>query len=140
MPARVDQSPLVMLAVNLDQRLAYLPQELHADARVVEKGAAPAVSTLHATEDQCRLGRDAVLAKEREYGMRRIELEGRRHLALRRAAPHERHIAPRAESERQCVEQDRLAGAGFAGQHEQSLAEFEIELVDQDDIADRECR
>ncbi len=52
MPARVDQRAVVMLAVDLDQSLAHLTQELHADANVVEEGAASPVRPLHPAEDQ----------------------------------------------------------------------------------------
>ena len=66
------------------------------------------------------------------------EIEDGRHLALACAAPHQRGIASAANGEREGVEQDRLAGAGLPGEHGQALAEFEIELVDQDDVADRQ--
>ena len=76
--------------------------------------------------------------EQREHRVAAGKRENRRHLALVRAAPHERGVAPSAKRERKSVEKDRFAGAGLAGQHGQALAEFEIELVDQDDVADRQ--
>ncbi len=46
-----------------------------------------------------------------------LRLEDRRHLAAFSAGAHQRSVAPRTEGERERVEQDRLAGAGLAGQH-----------------------
>ena len=138
MAGRVDQCAVVMLAVDLDQSLPHLAQQLDADADVVDEGAAPAVGPLHAPQDEPVLGLDAVLGQEREHGMALGKLENRRHLALSLALAHERSIAATADGEREGIEQDRLAGAGFAGERRQALAEFEIELVDQDDVADRQ--
>ena len=140
MATRVYQSPLVMLAVDFNQAAPDLAQELNAYAYVVEKGAASPVSPLHSAEHDSPFGLDAVLRKQREDGVEGIELEGCRHLALGRAPPDERHIASGAECKRERVQQNRFAGAGLASEHGQSRAEFKIELVDQDDIADRECR
>ena len=77
-------------------------------------------------------------ASSAETGWSPGEGEDGGHLALARAAPHQRGIASAAKGERKSVEQDRFAGAGLAGEHGQAFAEFEIELVDQDDIADRQ--
>ena len=63
------------------------------------------------------------------------EIEDRDHLPLRRALAHERPVAAGAEGEREGVEQDRLARAGFARQHRQSVRQGQIERVDEDDVA-----
>ena len=55
MAGRIDQGAVVMLAVDLDQSLAHLAQELHAHAGVVDEGAASAVGALHPPQDQVRL-------------------------------------------------------------------------------------
>jgi len=70
--------------------------------------------------------------------MARGEIEDGRHLALARALPHQGGIASSADGKGEGVEQDRLAGAGLPGEHRQAFAEFEIELVDQNDVADRQ--
>ena len=46
-------------------------------------------------------------------------------------------VAARAERQREGVEQDRLAGAGLAGQHGKPVGEIDVEPIDQDDVADR---
>ncbi len=65
------------------------------------------------------------------------DLEHRGHLALLHALAHQRLVAARAERQREGIEQDRLAGAGLAGEHGQALGKIDVEPVDQDDVADR---
>ena len=67
-------------------------------------------------------------------------VEGGRDLALRGAVANQRNVAARAERQRQCVKQDRFAGAGLAGQHRKSRSKIDIQPLDQDDIADRQVR
>ena len=45
-------------------------------------------------------------------------------------------VAARAERQREGIEQDRLAGAGLAGEHGEPAGEIDVEPVDQDDVAD----
>jgi hypothetical protein len=59
---------------------------------------------------------------------------------LRLAVAHEAAVAAGAEGEREGVEKDRFAGAGFAGENREPLVEVELDPVDQDDVADRELR
>ena len=80
--ARVDERPVVMLAVDLDERPAHLAQELHAHGDVVDEGAGAAVGGLNAPQDQCRIGLQAVIGKEPQHGMIGGEVESRGHLAL----------------------------------------------------------
>ena len=138
MAARVDQRPVVVLAVDLDERPAHLAQELHANGDVVDEGAGAAVGGLDAAQDQRRIGLQAVIGKEPQHGMIGGEIESRGHLALAGALPHQRGIAAAADGEGEGIEQDRLAGAGLAGEHAKARAEFEIEPVDQNDVADRQ--
>ena len=69
-------------------------------------------------------------------GWLRAHLERRRHLPLLLALAHQGGVAARAERQRERVEQDRLAGAGFAGEHGKPLGKVDVEPVDQDDVAD----
>ena len=139
MAGRIDQGAVVMLAVDLDQSLPDLAQQLHAHAGVVDEGAAscrrrPARAARSARPRRRCRSRPGARTRDGSLG----KLEDRRHLALRRALAHQRGIAAAAEGKREGIEQDRLAGAGLAGQRRQALAEFEIELVDQNDVADRQ--
>ena len=134
----VDQRALVVLAVDLDQRGAERLQGLRAHRLVVDESAGAAVGELHAAQDQLVLGRDVVCRHQRARRMRGRQLEGGGHLALLGAVAHQRDVAARAQRQREGIEQDRLAGAGLAGQHRQAAREIDIEPIDQDDVADRE--
>ena len=69
-------------------------------------------------------------------GCLRGDLEGGDDLALLDALAHQRLVAARAQRQRKGVEQDRLAGAGLAGEHGKPVGEIDVEPVDQDDVAD----
>ena len=137
-PGGFDEGTIVVLAVDLDQGLPHLFQQLHADGGVVDQRAGAAVGALHPPQDQGVAPLDAVGGKEGKDGMAGAGLEDGGHLALGRALAHERGIAPGADGQRKGIEQDRLAGAGLAGEHGEAGLEFEIELIDQDDVADRQ--
>ncbi len=117
MRAGIDQSTSVVLAVDLDQRRAQRLQRLHADRLVVDEGAGAAVGELHAAQNQRLVGRDVAFGQQGARRMLRRKLEHRGDLALLRALTHQRGVAAAAERQRERVEQDRLAGAGLAGQH-----------------------
>ena len=127
-----------MLAVDFDQHAAQSLQHLQRDRLVIDKGARAAVRKLHATQDQLILSRNLVRRKERMDGVAGLRLEHGRHLSLLGAGADQARIAARAQREREGVEQYRLAGARFAGQHGKAAAELDVEPVDQHDIADRE--
>ena len=116
----VDQRAVVMLAVDLDQRRAERSQRLHAHRLVVDEGAGAAVGELHAAQDQLVVGLDAVVGGERADRMVARQFEGGGHLPLLGAVAHQRGVAARAERQREGIEQDRLAGAGLAGEHGQA--------------------
>ena len=122
MRRHIDQRALVVLAVDLDQRRAERFQHLHAHRLVVDEGAGAAVGELHAAQDQLVLGRDVVRRQQRAHGMAGASLEGGGHLPLLGPLAHQRGIAARAEREREGIEQDRLAGAGLAGERRQAGA------------------
>jgi hypothetical protein len=134
----IDQGAGVVLAMDLDQRRAQLLQRLDADRLVVDEGAGAAVGELHAAQDQRLVGCDFDAVGQPPRGMAGRHLEHRGDLPLLRALTHQRGVAARAQRQREGVEQDRLAGAGLAGQHRQARGEIEVEPVNQHDVADRE--
>src|SRR4029077_11615593 len=56
--------------------------------------------------------------------------------ALRRAVADQAGVAPGAKRQRKRIEKNRFPGAGLAGQNGKATVEFEIKLVDQNDVAD----
>ena len=140
MRRHVDERALVVLAVDLDQRRPERLEHLHAHRLVIHEGAGAPVGELHAPQDQAVLGGDAVLGEQRERRMAAFDVERRRDLALFGAVAHQAGIAAAAERQREGIEQDRLAGAGLAGQHRQSGRIVDVEPFDENDVADREAR
>ena len=133
----VDQRALVMLSMDLDQRRPQLLEDLRAHRLVVDEGARAAVDKLDPAQDQLVLGRDVVLAQQRARRMSRRQLEGRRHLPLLGTVTHQGGISARPERQREGVEQDRFAGAGFAGERREPRCEVDVEPIDQHDVSDR---
>ena len=54
------------------------------------------------------------------------------------AVAHQPRIGATAEAEAERIEQDRLAGAGLAGERTKPLRKFQIEPIDENHIADRQ--
>ena len=133
----VDQRAVVVLAVDLDQRAAQLLHHLHAHRLVVDEGAGAPVGELHAAQDQLVLGGDAAIGKHCAHRMVGGEVKGCGHLPLALALAHQGLVAAPTQRERERVEQDRLAGAGLAGEHGKPVGEIDVEPIDQDDVADR---
>ena len=55
---RIDERPVVVLAVDLDERRADRPQHLDAHRLVVDEGAGAAVGDLDAAQDEVAVGVD----------------------------------------------------------------------------------
>ncbi len=81
---------------------------------------------------------DALFGQQRESRMVRRRREHGGHDGLLGADPHQPRLGACAQRQAETVEQDRLAGAGLAGQHGQAGAEIKVEPLDQHHVADRE--
>ena len=66
-----------------------------------------------------------------------MKLEGCCHRGGLGAFADQPAVAASAERETQTVEDDGLARAGFPGENRQSPGERKIEVIDQNDVADR---
>ncbi len=127
-----------MLAVDLDKPAGDGAQGLGAHRLVVDEGAGAPIGHLDTAKDQLPVGLDVLGASRGKGGMIGGQIEDGRHLALGFAVADERAVAAGPKAQREGIEQDRFAGARLAGQHGEAGAEFEIEPVDQHDIADGE--
>ena len=67
-------------------------------------------------------------------------IEHRGDLALLHAVADQARVAAAAERQREGIEQDGFARAGFAGQHREATGKLDIEPFDQDDVTDRQTR
>ena len=135
----IEQAAGLVLAMDLDQLVAELGQQADADRLVVDEGARAPVGAERAAQDQRRLARRCRARREaRATGMAvgQVELGG--DLGALGARPHQAAGAAVAEREPERIQQDRLAGAGFAGEHAERAVKGEIKPFDEDDVADRE--
>ena len=129
-----------MLAVDLDQMLGHLAQLRHGRRAAVDPGAALALRIDHPPHQQRIVGRDGVEAgRFQPAGKARRPVELGADLGPRRALAHHAGVAAAAEGELQRVDQDRLAGAGLAGEHGEARAEVEFERRHDHEIAQREA-
>ena len=136
MRAWIDERAVVVLAMNFDQFAGDRPQCLPGHPLIVDESAAAAIRQLEASQNKGAGGFD-VLRLRRDH--RRVVLrkfESRADLTLRRAVADQAAVAPGAKRQRKRIEKNRFAGAGLAGQNGKATVECEINLVDQNDVAD----
>ena len=107
MGRRIGQGPLVMLAMDLDQRGGEPAQSLDAHALVVDIGARASVGELDPSQNELVADLDVLPFEQRMGGVSRRQLECRGHLALGLAMANEAAVAAPAQRQRQRVEQDR---------------------------------
>ena len=129
-----------MLAVDFDADRGDVAQDRGRDRGRAGKGPAAAVG-LERPSQQQRLAR---LALDAMFGQQSVDRMARRHLELGGhgggflAAAHQPGIGAGAERQAERVQQDRLAGAGLAGEHAEAGLELQLEPVDQHDVVDGE--
>ena len=137
MTGLVHQRALVVLAVDLDHAAPQLTQQADADRAVVDVRPAAPVAAHHPAEHELRILGQVVLARQRQrrvFGLKRERGGDRTSLG---APTHQSRVTAGAQRQAQCIEKNRFAGAGLAGQHAQALAEFEIQALNDDNISDR---
>ena len=143
MRRRIEQAMRVELAMNLDQQIAQLAQQPDRAGLIVGEGAAAAVRTQLAPQDQGRavLGRfQALFRQQCESGVVGAQIERGGDGGGGGAFTDGAGIGAPAQSEAQRIQQDRLARSGLARQRGKPVLENEVELVDQNEIANRKRR
>ena len=139
MAPRIEQAAIVMLAVDFDQparrgRAAAPPGRRRPRRRRGcrrRPSASAGRSAARPARPRCPVRR----AARRRDGRREARTRRRPRPGLRPRAPGRCRRDAERQAER--VEQDRLAGAGLAGEHAKARLELELEPVDQHHVADR---
>jgi len=131
---------LLELALDLDQGLADAAQQGDADGLVVDEGAAAAVGAELAAQDDVAVVGQTLFVEQRAHGMIGVNGELGADACLLGARAEQLGIGAAAEGEAERIQQDRLAGAGLAGQHGEAGIDLEIQAVDEDDVADRQVQ
>ena len=138
--ARRQKAPIVVLAVDLHQRLANGAQGLAADTLIVDESAGRAVGAGDAAEKEA-----VILPRQpgvRHQGADRVICAGRQsggHLPVGGAFAHQPLGVAKAEREAERVEKDGLARPGLSGQHVEAAVEDDLQPLDQDNVADRKA-
>ena len=127
----------LVLAVDLGEPLADLAQHLHRYGLAVEVGARLALAGDEAPHQQLIAHLDALFFQERPQTRRRLrEIEGGGDLGACCIVAND--FAPRAgtHGKLQRIDQDGFACARFAGEHAEAATEFELDRIDDREIAD----
>ncbi len=140
---RAHQQLVRVLAVNIHQHLADLAQLRERRRGAVDERPREAVAIHHAPQHHGAAVMTVAARRAERLLVEplldlRMGLEFRRDVRAAFTGAHHVRIGTGAERERQRVDQDRLAGAGFAGENSEAAVEFEIERGDDDEVAYRE--
>jgi hypothetical protein len=120
---RIEQRLVLVLPVQVHEPGPELAERTCGDQRAVDEGPAPALRGHLAPHEQLA----AVLGVEQRLHDRRL-LPG----------SHQLGRGPPAEEEADCLDEDRLAGAGLARQHAQPGVEVDLHLFDDGEVLDGE--
>ena len=139
---RGEQRLVRVLAVQVDQQLADLGQLGERRRAAVDPGAALSLRVERAPDEELVIPARVVAGKllhgEPSGHVGPVaDVERRRQLGALRARPQLPLLEAIAEQQRERVEQDRLAGARFAGEDREAAIELEVEGFDDDEIPDR---
>ena len=128
-----------MLAVNVDQMLAQVFHLGHRRRSRIDPRATLAAGVEHAPQQHRFVLADQIVLDEpgaHRWRVRDIEFSGE--FGAVGAGAQLPRQEPVAEQQAECIEQDRFAGAGFAGQYGETGIEFDIQRIDNDKVANRE--
>ena len=134
MTGRVEQTTLVMLAVDLDQGFTQLAQHRGGYCLIVDIGPAPAIGADLTAEDQAVFDIQILLPQKLPHRMIIRRIEGGHDGASIRALAYQSRATPPAQGQAEGIQQNGLAGTGLAGQHTQACLQIEIQTIDQHDI------
>ncbi len=130
-----------VLAEHFDQGFAEFAQRRGGHRAVVDESAGAAFGVDHAADQAVAgvVGIEQILLAQPGGGGGRVgERKFGTDLGLVLPGAHQRAVGAGADDQAECVDQDRFAGAGFAGQHREAGAEVQRQLVDDREVADVE--
>jgi hypothetical protein len=138
--ARLRQQRLVfMLAVDLDQPRCEFAQLRQGRRAAVDPGARAAVGAQRASQLAAGAVVEFLLAQPGERFGRLVEVEFGVQFGARGAVADHAAVGAKARQEPERIDQQRLAGAGFAGNDGHAGAEFEFGGGDNGEILDRQA-
>ena len=130
MTGRIGQSPIIMLAVDFNQRLADCFEHLHTHRLIIDQSTGASVCHLDASEDDIAVLRNVMLTQQGQSRMIRPHGKHGCHLPLCLAMAHQRPVAARPQGQGKGVQQNGFARPRFTGQHAHPLSKTEAQTVD----------
>ncbi|MDT4854754.1 hypothetical protein FQZ97_890730 [compost metagenome] len=122
-----------MLAVDVDQAVGQGLELRHRGCAAIDPGAAAALGVHRAAQQQAVLHRKTLFFQPGCQGGGRVELGS--DLAARSAFAHHAAFGPGTQRQLQRVDQDGLARTGLAREHAKALAQFQVEGLNDDEVA-----
>ena len=113
----VEQAMLVELALHLDQTITDSGQETDAGRLIIDESAAAAIGAQGPAQDERAVPVEASFGDQGAGRMIVGDIEHGGDTGLFGFAPDQPCFGPLAQGEAKGIQQDRFAGAGFAGQH-----------------------
>jgi hypothetical protein len=128
------------LPMHVDQQLAECTQRLDRHDLAVEVGAATTIRAHHATQLAFAFVCDRLFVEPRDGIRVADDVEGGADFGALRAVADRAAVCATADRQQQRVDEDRFTRAGFAGQHGEAAAEFELDGLDDREVADLQVR
>ena len=117
MLTRVEQAAVILLPMQLDQRIGERAQHIATGTPIIDPGHFAPIGHIHTAQEQARFGRQACGLEQRKGGMARANGKLGHHLTLSRACAHQIGTPPPPKGKAQRIEQDGFSRACFTGQH-----------------------
>ena len=127
-----------MLAMDIHQVVAHLPQLCGRGRASVDPGTAFTLGVHRAAQQHLCFSGSIRLVKAccvQPLQQRGWAVEFSADLGAGRAFPYQPRVCPRAKHQLQRIDQDRLAGAGFAGQRGEAALQPQVQLLHDDKVA-----
>jgi len=137
MAFRINQRTVIMLTMNLNQQCSDLPQQASAHRRVIYKRTGTTIRRLHAAQDDVGVMFQIIFLKKSAQRMRHWNVKNRSHLTAVFTMPNQSGISSPTKGEAQTVKKNRLTCTGLTRQNTHSIAEMQVQLVNENDIPNR---
>ena len=137
LPRRLQERLMRVLAVNVDQHAAHILQlrRRHGNAVHPTAGAARRIDRA-AQEHFVTISGERMIFEPKPERFRHAE--GCGEVRLGGAFAYDVRVGPGAQDEAESVDQDRLPGTGFTGQHREAGRELHVERLDDHEVPKRE--
>ena len=126
----IQQAVIIVLTVQLDQMIRELAQHFARTAPIIDPRRLAPVLRVHPAQHQFVATRQPGLFEDHMGGMAARQIEFRDNLATFGPCPHQFCATAPAQHKAQGIQQDRLARAGFTGQHIQPGLKIQLQPVD----------